>query len=172
MGYISIENQSVLNQRYRVTAMIVVVLGASAILWLLLPSLLLVEGGGIDAAKLMTVLYSASLILGLSTVVLRRVLLSRTLLAVAGRQGTPSLVARLTLTSVICAALGEMVAILSLMGYLASGHSFVWPVGAISLVLILYSFPRRGEWVRAVEANESMQRDTIQKNVIGEGSRG
>jgi len=56
-------------------------------------------------------------------------------------------------TSIIGAALGEIVAILGLVGYMVTGDwNYSWRLGALGLALIIYSFPRRGEWARVVSS--------------------
>ena len=150
MEYISSADQRALNERYRLTAMVVVAIGLSILLYLLLPNLIPVAPTLVETGNWTKTLYSATLLLGLVVVLTRRALLSRTVLGRAARQGAGAVLARLSLTSIICAALAEIVGLLGVFGYLLTGESYGWPVGIVSLLLIVYSFPRRGEWVRAL----------------------
>ena len=159
MEYISSADQKALNERYRMTAMVVVAVGLSVLLYLLLPTLIPVAPTLIETVSWTNRLYSATLVLGLIVVLTRRALLSRTVLSRATRQGTSAVLARFSLTSIICAALAEIVGVLGVFGYLVTGESYSWPVGIVSLLLIVYSFPRRGEWVRALAASEARGAD-------------
>lgn len=151
MGYIASIDQKALDERYLVTAVIVVACGASALVFLIMPRLIYIEPGVVGAINWTNLLYTAALLIGLSVVLMRRILLSRVTLGAAARKGPKAVLGRLSAASIVCAALGESVGVLGLVGYLVTGDSFAWPVGIISLLLIIYSFPRRSEWVRAVE---------------------
>jgi hypothetical protein len=151
MGYISSADQRSLGQRYRMTAILVAGFGITALVFILLPMILRVQTPEASEFNLPKVLATSSLLLGLASVLLRRVLLSRAVLENAAKQGRDAVLSRLSMTSVISAAFGEAVGIAGLVGFLMTGASFAWPVGAVSLILVAYSFPRRAEWVRALE---------------------
>ena len=151
MGYISSADQKSLAQRYRMTAIVVASFAFSALVFMILPNLLRVETPAIDTFNWAKVLALSALLLGLASVLTRRLLLSRVVLANAARQGREAVFSRLSSTAIVGAALGEAVGIAGLIGYFMTGKSFAWPVGAISLILVAYSFPRRGEWARALE---------------------
>jgi hypothetical protein len=51
------------------------------------------------------------------------------------------------------------VGVLGVFGYLLTGESYSWPVGVVSLLLVIYSFPRRGEWLRALATSENRGSD-------------
>jgi len=160
MEYISSADQRALNERYRLTAMVVVAIGLSILLYLLLPTLIPVAPTAlVETVNWTKTLYSATLLLGLVVVLTRRALLSRTVLGRAARQGTSALLGRLSLTSIVCAALAEIVGVLGVFGYLLTGESYSWPVGVVSLLLVVYSFPRRGEWLRALATSENRGSD-------------
>jgi hypothetical protein len=151
MGYISSADQRSLGQRYRMTAMLVAGFGFSALILILLPMIIRVETVADGTFNWQKVLATSALMLGLASVLLRRVFLSRSVLVSAAKQGGEAVLSRLSMISVIGAAFGEAVGIAGLVGFLMTGASFAWPVGAISLILVAYSFPRRGEWARALE---------------------
>jgi len=159
MEYVSSADQRALNERYRLTAMVVVAVGLSILLYLLLPNLIPVTPPLVETVNWTKVLYSATLLLGLIVVLTRRALLSGTVLGRAARQGSSAVLARLSLASIICAALAELVGLLGVFGYLLTGESYVWPVGVVSVLLIVYSFPRRGEWLQALASYEDRGTD-------------
>lgn len=151
MGYISSADQKSLGQRYRMTAILVAAFAITALVLILLPMILRVQTPEASEFNWPKVLATSSLLLGLASVLLRRVLLSRAVLANAAKHGRDAVLRRLSMTSVISAAFGEAVGIAGLVGFLMTGASFAWPVGAVSLILVAYSFPRRAEWARALE---------------------
>ena len=154
MGYISSADLKSLEQRYRVTAVLVLGLGFSALILMILPMILRIETPVPSETNWPRILATSALLLGLASVLLRRILLSRPMLSSAAKQGAESVLGRLSMTSVITAALGEAVGIAGLVGFLMTGDSFAWPLGAVSLILVAYSFPRRAEWARALELVE------------------
>lgn len=151
MGYISSADQKSLGERYRTTAITVAAIGLSALILLLVPKIISVESSVVPTLNWPKVLSAATLFIALTVVLTRRFLLSRVMLATAARKGRDSVLGRLSMTALIGAALGELTGALGLVGYLMTGESFIWPVGVVALILIAYSFPRRGEWARALE---------------------
>ncbi len=157
MGYISSADQKSLGERYKVTALVVGAMGLSAFIFLLVPKFVRVEPAIVETINWTNLLYTASLLTGLAVILTRRMLLSGVMLRRAVRQGSDAVLGRLSLASIICAALGEAVGILGLIGYLMTGESYGWPVGIIALILITRSFPIRGEWARALETTEKSE---------------
>ena len=87
---------------------------------------------------------------------LRRVVLSRGQLQMVARKGVPAVLGRLSTVSIICAALGEVIGILGLVGTLLTGDSgFSLRLGIAGLLLIAYGFPRRWEWERVAAAAQA-----------------
>ena len=73
----------------------------------------------------------------------------------AGRRGVSSLLNQLYLASLIGAVIGDVVGILGVVASLMMGNKeYSWRLGIAALLLIAYSFPRRGEWERAVAVME------------------
>lgn len=150
MEYISSADQKTLNARYQNTALVGVALGASAVLYLVIGKLISPPATTLSDAQLQTfryVLYAAALVLSLGVVFIRRWWMGR----LAGKTTVNAILGALGTTSIIGAALGEIVSILGLVGYMVTGdQGYSWRLGVLGLVLIMYSFPRRGEWARAV----------------------
>ena len=56
---------------------------------------------------------------------------------------------------IIIGAIAEAVGISGLIFYRLTGdYQYSWRLGVVAILLILYSFPRRGEWERAVAESE------------------
>lgn len=155
MEYIPSTNQQALSRAYRLTAIIVLAFGLSTLIYLLTARLIPIELQPIQTMKWRRILYSAALLIGFAVVLTRRILMSRTMLDRIGSQGIDDLLNRLMMNSIVCAALSEIVGVLGLVGYFMTGDmDYSWRLSVISLMLIAYSFPRRGEWVRVVAARE------------------
>lgn len=164
MNYISSANQQSLRARYQRTVLVVAALGASILLYLLIASFVpaRINPAMIGGSRN---LYFATLIIGLAVVILRRVLLLPSRLKAAGQRGVEPLLNVLSLASIICAALGELIGILGLVGYFLTGDSeFAWRLGAVGLLVLAFSFPRRGEWNRAVASATSEQQSTEKRD--------
>jgi hypothetical protein len=92
----------------------------------------------------------------LAVVVLRRIFLSPSRLQTAGQKGVSALLSQLYLCSLLGAVLGDVVGILGVVASLVTGNrEYSWRLGLAALLLIAYSFPRRGEWERAVAGMEA-----------------
>lgn len=158
MNYISSANQTILSARYRLTRLIVVALGISTILYVLIgwafaPAM--PRGDYEWLASSLYIIVSIVFIAALVTVFLRRFLLSSSRLLSAGRRGVSSLLNQLYLASLIGAVIGDVVGILGVVASLMMGNKeYSWRLGLAALLLIAYSFPRRGEWERAVAVME------------------
>ena len=103
--------------------------------------------------------YGAVLVLGLIIVVLRRVLLSGTAMNRAAAGGVSTVLRNLMTVTIVIAALAEIIAILGLVFYLLTGEDdYSWRLGVVSLFLLAYAFPRRGEWERIVTTSVEAQK--------------
>jgi hypothetical protein len=152
MEYISSADQKTLGARYQSTALVVVALGASVVVYLVI-GWLITPSPSAEAASWGQAFYLAALVMGVSVVFLRRLMLSQLRLRMAAQRGINALLSNLSTTSIVGAALGDAVAVLGLLAYLLTGETdYCWRLGVIGLLLIIYSFPRRGEWLRAVSS--------------------
>lgn len=149
MEYIASADQKALSERYRVTVIIVLFFVSSVIVLMITAQIVKVAPRVVETIDWVKILYTTALVIGLAVVMLRRVLLSRFVMRGAARKGASALLRRLMMISIIGSSLGEAVAVLGFIGYLATGAGhYIWRLGVIGLLLIVYSFPRRGEWVR------------------------
>ncbi len=157
--YISSTNQTALRARYRLTALIVVALGVSTILyvvigWAFAPAM--PRGDYEWLTKSHYIIVGLVAAASVAVVFLRRFFLAPERLRIAGRQGVNALLGRLYLCSLVGAVLGDVVGILGVVASLVTGNrEYSWRLGIAALLLIAYSFPRRGEWERAVAELEA-----------------
>ncbi len=158
MTYISSANQPHLSARYRLTMLIVVALGISTLLYVLIgwafaPAMPRANYEWLTNSHyiIICIVFIAALV----TVFLRRFLLSPLRLLNAGRRGISSLLSQLYMASLIGAVIGDVVGILGVVASLMTGNKeYSWRLGIAALLLIAYSFPRRGEWERAMAGME------------------
>jgi MFS family permease len=158
MTYISSANQAHLSARYRLTRLIIVALGISTLLyvaigWAFAPAM--PRGDYAWLTNSHYIIVSIVLMAALVTVFLRRWLLSSARLLNAGRRGLNTLLGQLYMASLLGAVIGDVVGILGVVASLMTGNKeYSWRLGIAALLLIGYSFPRRGEWERAVAVME------------------
>lgn len=151
MEYISGEDQKALDHRYQVTMLVVMVFGISVLAYLLIAKLIKPGEASPGSERWMQPVYSAAIVIGLSVVVIRRIVLSKLVMGPAAKRGVSAVLNTLQAMTIICAALAEVAAIAGLTLYLLTGdYQYSWRLGLISLFLLVYCFPRRGEWRRAV----------------------
>jgi MFS family permease len=151
MEYISSADQKSLNTRYRTAVVLALAFASSAIVLLIAARIITIPQQLVETVNWQKILYTGAIIIGLAAVVLRRLFLSRPMMMGAVRRGAEAVLQRLTIASVIGGALGEMAAIFGFLGYLLTGDlDYSWRLGVVGLLIIAYSFPRRGEWARQV----------------------
>lgn len=154
MDYISVAHQKAIAPRYRTACVLVAAFAASVLIYMLIARLITPGAPQPGSEKWGQPIYSAVIVLGLMVVILRRVLLSRPVMAPAATQGAPAVLNRLMMVTVIAAAVAEIIAVLGLVCYFLTGdYQYSWRLGLVSLFLLAYSFPRRREWERAVKAS-------------------
>ncbi len=163
MDYLSAEDQKALNQRYRTTVIIVMAIGISVLIYLLVAKLIPPRDSPPGSESWMQPIYSGAIVLGLAVVALRRILLSRMFLKQAIERGVPAVLSSLQTLTLLCCALAEVAGIGGLIFYLLTGdYQYSWRLGAVSLFLIAYSFPRRNEWERAVAESAKIKSSQFQ----------
>lgn len=157
MQYVSVAHQKAIAPRYRQAVVIVGGIAASVLLYLLIARFITPGFGQPGSQTWQQPVYSGVLVLGLVIVVLRRLLMSRSAMKSAAADGADGVLRRLLTVTVVIAAAAELIAILGLILYLLTAdYQYSWRLGVISLLLLAYAFPRRGEWERIVtESAES-----------------
>ncbi len=98
-------------------------------------------------------LWIAILVFGLGAVVYRRTKFSpMRLQAIAGLRGTDGLLAALQRTTIMVALLGGVIALMGFTSaYLMGEPTDMNYAGVIAIAVLLYCYPRRAAWQRAVE---------------------
>lgn len=151
MDYLSVEDQNALRQRYRTTLIVVLAFCFSVLVYLLLAKIIKPGEPVPGSESWMQPVYSAAIVLGLVVVALRRIMLSNLFMRQATARGVAAVLGNLQTLTLICCALAELAAVGGLILYKMTGdYQYSWRLGVVSLFLLVYSFPRRGEWERAV----------------------
>jgi hypothetical protein len=164
-NYISVENQKAFANSYRTGVKLVLIFGVSVLFFMLIGRFIspnsVLPGNEIFSSPtlpgsegLARPIFIAVIVLGVIAVTVRRLLMSQSMMAKVASGGVNALLGRLMMTTVISLAIAELVAIMGLTFYLLTGdYDYSWRLGVISLLLIFYSFPRRGEWERIISRN-------------------
>lgn len=106
--------------------------------------------------KLYVALWIVILFFGLGALALRRTRSNAARLQdIAGLFGQSALLASLTKTTVLVAALGFAAALLGYFAHLLSRDPFdALKAGVVAVAVLLYGYPRRAAWRRIVEASQ------------------
>jgi hypothetical protein len=158
------QTQQQLSQRYRMTSLIVVALGISSAVCMILGKIVsgTLTGRRQEAESIGFSIYLLAAVASVLAILFRRFMLSGGVMRKAALSGASAVIGRLSMTSVIGAALGELIGILSLLGSVLTGDAaFSWRLGIVSLAVIAYCFPRRQEWIKftagALQSTQSSQ---------------
>lgn len=159
MDYISVEHQKALAQRYRLACIVVTAFMVSVLVYLLMARIVTPENPIPGSETWAQPIYSGIIVLGLLVVVCRRLLLSQMVMRpAASRGGVIAVLANLFTMTIVVAVAAELAALVGLVFYFLTGdYQYSWRLGVVSLFLLAYSFPRRGEWERAVVASTKAQ---------------
>jgi hypothetical protein len=153
-NYISVENQKALANSYGMGVKIFFVIALSVLAFMLIPRFISPNTALPGSEGLARPIFIAVIILGLVVIAVRRLLMSQWMMAKLAPRGVNALLGRLLTTTVICLAMAELVAIGGFILYLLTGdYEYSWRLGGVSIFLLLYSFPRRGEWESIISRN-------------------
>lgn len=137
MEYISVEQQKALAGRYRLACILTLAFGVTVGIFMLVGRVLTPSGAPLPGSeKWQRTVYSGVIVLGLMIVLLRRVLMSRSMMNQAATRGVHSVLNKLQAVTITSLAAAEIVAILGLVLYLLSGdYQYSWRLGVVSLLL-------------------------------------
>jgi TRAP-type C4-dicarboxylate transport system permease small subunit len=153
-NYISVENQKALANSYRTGVKFFFVIALSLLVLMLLARFISLNTTLPGSEGLDRPIFIAAIVLGLVAIAVRRLLMSQLMMAKLAPRGVNALLGRLLTTTVICLAIAGLVGIMGLTFYLLTGdYEYSWRLGGVSLFLVLYSFPRRGEWEQIISRN-------------------
>jgi hypothetical protein len=162
MQYVSVEHQKAIAPRYRVATMIVASFAATVLLFLLIARVVTPDSFVPGSEQWQKMIYAGVLILGLWIVVLRRLMMSQAMMNRAATRGVGGVLQRLMTVTILIAAAAELVAILGFTFYMLTGdYQYSWRLGVVSLCLLAYAFPRRGEWERIVTTSAEAQKKVM-----------
>jgi hypothetical protein len=138
--------------------MITLVFGISVLVCLLIAKFIKPGEPVPGSETWMQPVYTAAIVIGLLVVAMRRIVLSKLVMGPAATRGVQAVLNILQAMTVICSALAEAAAIAGLVLYLLTGdYQYSWRLGLVGLFLLIYSFPRRGEWERSVAESAKIQ---------------
>ena len=96
-------------------------------------------------------IYGGTLVLGLLVVMTRRLVFSPLLMRPISQQGGKVVVRVLVAMTLVLGGLAAVVGVGGPLLYQWTGDAqYLWRLGAVGLLLLVYSLPRRAEWERAV----------------------
>jgi hypothetical protein len=159
MQYISVEHQRAIDDRIKTASLIVFAFCVSVGVFALIGYFMEPPEIGFGGGLIHSIIGPVVIVMSVAVIILRRIWMSAFVMGMATRAGVPATLNRLMQMSLVCAALSESAAIMGLMSYLGTGnYRYSLILCLVSLLLLLYtSFPRRGEWERAVAAAAKAQ---------------
>ena len=104
-------------------------------------------------AQLPYAFYAAAAVLAIGSLMVRRVQLHRMKLEdVATTRGVEGLIKHLLNTTILSAAIAEIIGVLALLvAFFGGDQNDVIRLGVVALAVSLYNYPRRSAWQRAVD---------------------
>jgi len=158
MQYLSTANQKALEQTYKITVIIALAFCFTPLLLIGSARILGAQHAVITDPEQYLLLnkaaYGGVLVAGLIVVGLRRFWMNVLLRVGKGNRPVSTVLNQLRLLAILSGVFGELVAILGFVAFsLTADFQFCWRLGVVGLLLVLYGFPRRGEWERAVARN-------------------
>jgi TRAP-type C4-dicarboxylate transport system permease small subunit len=153
-NYISVENQKALANSYSKGVRLALIIGLSVLALMLAARFISPSTSLPGSENLIRPIFIVVIGLGVVAVTIRRLLMSQAMMAKMAPRGVNALLGRLLMITVICLAIAILVGVMGFAFYLVTGdYEYSWRLGAVSLFLVLYSFPRRGEWERIISRN-------------------
>jgi F0F1-type ATP synthase membrane subunit c/vacuolar-type H+-ATPase subunit K len=97
--------------------------------------------------------YAAAAILAIGSIIIRRARLHRMKLeVVAGTRGVEGLVKHLLNTTILVAAIAEVIGVLALVvAFFGGDGGDIIRLGIVAMAVSLYNYPRRSSWQRVVD---------------------
>jgi hypothetical protein len=153
-NYISVENQKAYANIYSKGVKLVLILGSSVLALLFIARFISPRTTLPGSEKLIRPTFIAVILIGVVAVIVRRLLMSQSMMQKVAPRGVNALLSRLLTVSLICLAIAVLVGITGFAFYLLTGdYEYIWRLGLISFFLVLYSFPRRREWESIISRN-------------------
>ncbi len=151
MEYVATAHQELLDRAWRRTLLILALFALTPILLVIVGRFAIKETFDGDLAtyfQITRLLYGGTITIGLGIIALRRL---GTIWVRRANASAISKLRKLQTLTIITAALGELIGILGFVAFfITRDFQFCWRLGVVSLVIILWCFPRRAEWARAL----------------------
>lgn len=150
-----VELKDVMESRLRLVRRLVL-LSVLLVAGLMAAGWLIGRSGGLDgwtpgSESLIRPVYLGAIVIGLLVVATRRLATSSLILRAMKQAGDGKALRMLTALSLVCAAVAVLVGIGGLYFHVITGdHQHSLRLGGVSVLLALYSLPRRDEWLKAV----------------------
>ncbi|MFN0122794.1 MAG: hypothetical protein ACKV2V_20025 [Blastocatellia bacterium] len=150
-------DRQALERRYKSASFLAYACGGAAVVFLLLGRLVTMAVSW--QGEMVRGFYYVALGLGMLAVMTRRAMLSQMQMRLIHRRGVSATLGRLGTVSIACVLLGVITALLGMTASLLGDMQYSWRLGVIGLLLIVYGFPRRGEWERNAKMAAEMSAD-------------
>ncbi len=138
---------------YRTALTLVAALAMSIVIYAGLGLLILSLRGASSQAQPPYSFYAAAAVLAIGSILIRRAQLHRMKLeVVAGTRGIEGLIKHLLNTTILAAAIAEVIGVLALVvAFVGGDRNDVIRLGVVAMAVSLYNYPRRSAWERAVD---------------------
>jgi hypothetical protein len=151
MEYVAIAHQPELDRRRKVAVIGLAFCAATPVLLIIVGRFSLKEGFDGDLARyhrITQMLYGGTILLGLCIIALRRLGM---LWVRRTKAEASSKLAKLQTLTLVTVTLGEIIGILGFIAFFITGDfQFCWRLGVVSFAIILWCYPHRAEWTRAL----------------------
>jgi len=150
-----VQSLSPFERHLRFSRRVVILLLLAVLLLLAAGVVLPAEGIEFDRLDLIRPIYIAEMVTGFLVIIVRRLILSTSLLRMARQKGLVAVLRNLAFISLFGAFVAVPMALTGLViCRLTADHQHLIRLGGMGLLLALYSLPRRGEWRSAVAGLE------------------
>lgn len=138
---------------HRTALTLVLAFAMSIVIYAGVGLLILSMRGGNPRAELPYVFYGAAAVLAIGSIVVRRAMLNRMRIeAVAVARGVDGLIKHLSNTTLIAAAIAEIIGVLALVvAFFGGDQGDVIRLSVVALAVSIYNYPSRSSWQRAVD---------------------
>jgi len=138
---------------HRTALTLVIALAMSIVIYTGVGLLILNLRGAKVQAQLPYTFYAAAAVLAIGSLLVRRAQLQRMKLeVVAATRGVEGLIKHLLNTTILSAAIAEIIGVLALVvAFFGGDKNDVIRLGVVALAVSLYNYPRRSAWQRAVD---------------------
>ena len=141
------------NATHRTALTLVLAFAMSIVIYAGVGLMVLSMRAGSTRADVPYAFYGAAAVLAIGSIVIRRAMLNRTRIeVVATSRGVEGLIKHLFNTTIIAAAVAEIIGVLALVvAFVGGDQGDVIRLGVVALAVSLYNYPSRNSWQRVVD---------------------